>query len=247
MNFLDFFAIAEQDRDLLNPISPEKLERVAGYAGLRDGLNVLDIGSGKGAMLRQWAQRWDILGVGLEANPAFVEQARALAQAEGVAGRLSFWEGRALDFPVKVAGYDVTVCLGATFALGTFSEAVAWMRDHTRPQGVVIVGDVILNKPVAADELRERGAEEWISLAERSRQFCDHGIELLGVAVSSPDEWDHYTSLMWSAVSRWAAQAPDHPHRAEVLSRVQEGREGYLNWQREHLGWAVLVGRVAAP
>ncbi|WP_167757910.1 SAM-dependent methyltransferase [Deinococcus fonticola] len=127
MNFLEFFAIAEQDRDILNPIGPEKLEKVAAYAGLRDGLSVLDVGSGKGALLRQWARNWDIRGVGLELNPAFVQQARELTQAAGLTEKLSFWEGKALDFPVKVAGYDVVVCLGATFAIGTFSEAVAWM------------------------------------------------------------------------------------------------------------------------
>lgn len=52
MHFLEFFTIVEEDRDVLNPVSPGALDRVADYAGLRDGQSVLDIGSGKGAVLR---------------------------------------------------------------------------------------------------------------------------------------------------------------------------------------------------
>lgn len=244
MNFLEFFAIVEQERDILNPISPEKLEKVAAYAGLRDGLSVLDVGSGKGALLRQWARQWDIRGVGLELNPAFVQEAREAAQAQRLSERLSFWEGKALDFPVKTASYDVVVCLGATFALGTFSEALAWMRDHAKPGGVLIVGDVIQSKPTSQEELEAHGWQELPTLAERYQQFQSAGVELIGLSVSSTDDWDHYTSLMWSAVSRWAAENPEHPNLVEVLQKVQEGRVNYLNWEREHLGWAVMVGRV---
>ncbi|WP_158591617.1 SAM-dependent methyltransferase [Deinococcus cavernae] len=247
MNFLEFFAIAEQDRDILNPIGREKLEQVAAYAGLRDGLSVLDVGSGKGALLRQWARNWDIRGVGLELNPAFVQQARELTQAAGLTEKLSFWEGKALDFPVKVAGYDVVVCLGATFAIGTFSEAVAWMGAHVKPGGVLIVGDVVLNSEQAVREAPQN-LVGWShlppTLAGRCQEFQTAGVELIGLSVSSTDDWDHYTSLMWSAVDRWAAQNPEHPNRTEVLQNVQEGKVKYLNWEREHLGWAVMVGRV---
>lgn len=246
MNFLEFFAIAEQDRDILNPISPEKLERVAAYAGLRDGLSVLDIGSGKGAVLRGWARRWNITGAGLELNPAFVRQAREAVQNEGLADRISFWEGKALEFPVRVAGYDVALCLGATFALGTFSEALAWMRDHLKPGGVLVIGDVILNSEQAVQEapVNLAGWEELPpTLARRYEQLAAAGMELIGLSVASVDDWDHYTSLMWSAVKRWAALNPDHPDRAEVLAKMLEGQRKYLNWERENLGWAVMVGR----
>ena len=247
MNFLEFFAIVEQERDILNPISPEKLEKVAVYAGLRDGLSVLDVGSGKGALLQQWAQKWDITGTGLELNPAFVQAARDATQAQGLSEKLSFWEGKALDFPAKIASYDVVVCLGATFALGTFSEAVQWMRNHAKSGGVLIVGDVILTKPLPQKERAEHGWQELPTLTERYEQFRAEGLELIGLTVSSPDDWDHYTSLMWSAVNRWATQNPTHPDRAEVLQKVQEGKQKYLNWEREHLGWAIMVGRVNAP
>ncbi|THF67737.1 hypothetical protein E7T06_19765 [Deinococcus sp. Arct2-2] len=60
------------------------------------------------------------------------------------------------------------------------------------------------------------------------------------------EERDHSSSLMWSAAHRWATASPDHPHHTEGVRRVQEGRAQDLGWQREHVGWAVLVGRIKA-
>lgn len=242
MHFLDFFAIVEQDRDILNPISPEKLWRAAEYAGLRDGLSVLDIGSGKGAMLRQWAQKWHITATGVEPNPAFVRAARALAEEQRVAQHLTFWEGNALDFVPDAGGYDVLTCLGAPFAIGSFSEAASWMAAQTKAGGSVIMGDVYLKAPAPAEAQGQWWASEP-TLAEKVAQFNAAGLELIGLTTSSTADWDHYSSLMWSAVSRWAAESPDHPDRAEVLQKVREGRANYLRWEREYVDWAVLVGR----
>lgn len=242
MNFLDFFAIVEQDRDILNPISAEKLEKVAAYAGLRDGLSVMDIGSGKAAMLRLWAARWDIRGTGLELNPAFVAQAKALAQAEGIAEQLTLWQGKVLDFTPDPAGYDVATCLGAPFAIGSFTEAAQWMTQHTKAGGSVVMGDVYLKAPAPAEAQGEWWAE-LPSLAARSAEFQAVGLELTGLTVATTDDWDQYTSLMWSAVNRWAAEHPDHPHRTEVRQKIEEGRGNYLRWERDYIGWAVWVGR----
>ncbi|PNY80861.1 SAM-dependent methyltransferase [Deinococcus koreensis] len=247
MDFLEFFAIVERDRDLLNPFSPEKLERIAGYADLQDGLRVLDIGSGKGAMLRAWAGRWAITGTGLELNPAFVQEARERAQREGVADRLTFVPGRALDFIPDPAGYDVATCLGATFALGGFTESLAWMRPLVRPGGVLIVGDVFLGQAASPDELEREGWKELLTVAERHAQIGAAGLEVVGFAASSMDDWDHYSSLMWAAVDDWAAQFPEHPDRTEVLEQVRAGQERYFRFERAHLAWGVWVTRPATP
>ena len=241
MDFLQFFAIVEADRDVLNPVSPEKLARVAEYAGLRDGLTVLDIGSGKGAMLRQWAERWDLRGTGLELNSSFVEAARSLAQSQEVTARLRFWEGKALDYAADPDGYDVVTCLGAPFAIGTFSEALAWMARHRKPGGRLVIGDVYLRTFQTPAHLDAAGWAGLPTLEERGAEVRAQGLSLLGLSAASVDDWDHYSSLMWGAAHRWAQEHPDHPDRAELLERVRGGRERYLRWEREHLGWAVWV------
>jgi cyclopropane fatty-acyl-phospholipid synthase-like methyltransferase len=141
MHFTEFFSIVERDLDILNPTSHEKLMLLADYCGLRDGSRVLDVGSGKGYMLRAWAGRSRIEGTGLEINPSFVARARECAGTEGVSDNLTFVEGDAKDFSPKPHSYDIVTCLGAPFAIGSFEEAVAWMLRALRPGGVLAIGD----------------------------------------------------------------------------------------------------------
>ncbi len=66
MHFTDAWAIRERDHDIQNPLSPAKLALLADYCRVRDGLRVLDVGCGKGVLLRTWAQQWAIDGTGLK-------------------------------------------------------------------------------------------------------------------------------------------------------------------------------------
>ncbi|THF85091.1 class I SAM-dependent methyltransferase [Deinococcus sp. KSM4-11] len=245
MDFLEFFSIVEQERDILNPVSPEKLARVAGYAGVKAGADVLDVGSGKGALLRQWAQTWGIRGTGLELNPAFVQEARWRAPKAGRAD-LTFVEGPALDFTPDARGYDVVTCIGATFALGGFPESLAWMRLHVRSGGSLVIGDVYRQGSPIDEALTDAGWSDLPTLDARYAQFTAAGLEVVGFVAASTDDWDHYSTLMWNATRRWAVAHPNHPDRAEVLENVRAGRERYFRFERAHLNWAIWVAREAA-
>ena len=83
MHSFKFFSVVEGDLEILNPASHEKLMLLADYCGVRDGDRVLDVGSGKGYMLREWAKRWEIEGTGLEINPYSVAQARVRVERGG--------------------------------------------------------------------------------------------------------------------------------------------------------------------
>jgi len=58
MHFTKFFSIVEGELEILNPTSHEKLMLLADYCAISDGDRVLDVGSGKGYMLRQWAKHF---------------------------------------------------------------------------------------------------------------------------------------------------------------------------------------------
>ncbi len=247
MHFTEYWAIVEHNHVLQNPTSPEKMALLAEYCGIRNGLRILDIGCGKGYLLRSWASRWAINGTGLEINPWFISSAHEQAISEGVANRLTFLEGAALDFDPDPASYDVVLCIGASFALGGLEAALGWMRQAMHPEGVLAIGEPFLNGASLPKAVRSAWSEAntFSDLATVAAHFPRHGLELHGLIAASPDDWDRYESPKWHAAYAWAAANPDHPDRAELLERVAQSREAYLRWERHYLGWGIFVARLS--
>lgn len=245
MHFTEFWSIVERDHTIQNPSTPEKLRLLDDYCRVRDGLKVLDVGCGKGWLLREWARRWQIAGTGLEINPWFVAEARRLSAANGLDDRIAFLEGPALDFAPDPAGYDVVLCIGASFALGGFDAALDWMRSALRPGGVLAIGEPFANEVPFPEALRDEWGEFPRDLAATAGALAAHGLELSGLVVASPDDWDRYESPKWSAAREWAAEHADHPGRGELLRQVAADRERYLRWERRFLGWAIFVASAA--
>jgi ubiquinone/menaquinone biosynthesis C-methylase UbiE len=241
MHFLDFFAIVGRDLDILNPISREKPMQLVEICDLKQGTRVLDIGCGKGYLLRRWAERWKVEGTGLELNPVFVCEARRLVEAEGVQNFVTVVEGRALEFHVDAEPYDVVTCIGAPFAIGSFEEAVIWMKRALKPGGVLAIGDNFSN--ASTPNVPRVPEEEYTPLAEKVTALEAADLTLISMIGASTDDWDRYVGGSWRAAHSWAAANPEHPDRAELLRTVQEGRDLYLRFTRQHTGWAIFVAR----
>ena len=60
MHSTKFSSVVERDLEILNPTSYEKLMLLADYCSISKGDRVLDVGSGKGYMLRRWAECFGI-------------------------------------------------------------------------------------------------------------------------------------------------------------------------------------------
>jgi cyclopropane fatty-acyl-phospholipid synthase-like methyltransferase len=127
MNRIEFFATIERYHTIQNPTSEEKLDLAARYCAVRDGMRVLDVGCGKGWMLRRLASRFDIRATGLEINRTFAAEARAQSAAQGLSGRIEIVQGDAMDYRAEPASFDLVMCIGASLALGGFESALDWM------------------------------------------------------------------------------------------------------------------------
>lgn len=242
MHSADYWAIVERDHDIQNPTSPAKLALLADYCRVRDGLRVLDVGCGKGWLLRTWAQQSAIDGTGLEINPYFLAAASEQAGTMGVADRVRFVEGPALDSQPEPASYDVVLCIGASFALGGFAAALPWMRRALKGNGVLAIGEVFANDVPFPPDARD---EQPLDLAATVTSIQQHNLGLTSLIAASHDDWDHYESRHWRAVHEWARSNPDHPDLVEVVAQNATARARYFAWERRYLGWAIFVAQPA--
>jgi SAM-dependent methyltransferase len=231
----DYWAIAEADIEIQNPVTDRKLRLLDDYCDIRDGLKVLDIGCGKAWLMRQWAERFDIEGVGLELNPAFAAFARSHTPKRG---RITVVEGPAESFVPEPASFDVALCLGATFALGGFVQSVEWMVRAVKPGGAVVVGDLSTKHRPAVNTHKHfpLDATELAAVMQR------HGCEVSALISASDADFERYMSHHRHATVRWALTHRDHSDHDEVAERSTEEWNYYLRTVRPYLGWTIVVG-----
>ncbi len=236
MDPLSYWAIAERDIEIQNPITDRKLRLLDDYCDIRDGLSVLDIGCGKAWLMRQWAERHAIHGVGIDVNARFLEVARRKAPARG---HLTFHHRSMQGFAVEPASYDIVMCLGAVFTMGEFPQAIDWMVNATKPGGTVVIGDLSTrhHPVVPKGQVLPLDTLQLMGVVER------HGAEVSATINASEADFERYASHHRHATLRWARDNPGHPDHAEVLSKSRADWMYYQQTIRPLLGWTILVGR----
>ena len=231
----DYWAIAEADIEIQNPVTDRKLRLLDDYCDVRDGIKVLDIGCGKAWLMRQWAERYDIEGTGLETNAAFLSFARNRPPKRG---SITYLAGTAESFSPEPASYDVALCLGATFALGGFVQATEWMVRAVKVGGAVAIGDLTLkHRPVV--NTHQHFPLDSIELAAVMQR---HGVEVSALISASDADFERYASHHRHATIRWAIENGSHPDHDDVLNKSSDDWTYYLRTIRPHLGWTIVVG-----
>lgn len=237
MDSKHYWAIAERDIEIQNPITDRKLRLLDDYCDVRDGLRVLDVGCGKAWVMRQWAERFSIEGTGLDHNGQFLDFARARRPSRG---KLTFVEGEARSYAPEPGSFDIVMCIGACFAIGEFAQAVDYLTAAARPGGAVVIGEMTLkHEPPfrSVNEILPLTAVDAMGVIER------HGAEVSALISGSDADFERYVSHHRHATLRWAREHKGHPYQAEVLERSRRDWMHYLKIIRPYLGFSIFVGR----
>jgi SAM-dependent methyltransferase len=247
MDRKNYWATVERDHEIQNPSTAEKLGFLIEHLAIDDGCRILDVGCGKAWLLRAIAGAKAVKALGLEVNPAFAGQARqAIARAD-LKGSVDIREAPALSYEGADKAFDVSLCIGASFAIGSFEDAVDWLHCRTARGGRLAIGEPYARRrPFPASHRGEYGSLER-SLAETAEVLAERDLELTGLIAASTDDWDRYESLHWRAAHAWAQSNPTHPDRDALIERSQHLRQNYLEFEREYLGWAIFICRTEAP
>ena len=235
-----YWDVAERDIEIQNPITDRKLRLLDDYCDIRDGLRVLDVGCGEAWAMRQWAERFDIEGIGIEVNRRFIDTAIRLAAAKRIGHRLTFVHAEARDYRPEPQGFDIVMCLGATFALGGFVETMEWLAAAARPGASIVIGDITLrHRPLVHEGPLPYDVTQAIAVIER------HGGEVSATISASEADFERYASHHRHSTLVWAREHPDHPDVPEMLAKSREDWMHYQQMVRPHLGWTIFVARRA--
>ena len=122
--------------------APQTVE-MAKTLGLAPGVAVLDVGSGIGGPARYFARTWGADVTGVDLTPAFVELATDLTARTGLADRVRFVEGSALDLPFEAGRFDLATMNHVGMNIADKARVFAEVRRVLRPGGRFVVYDLM--------------------------------------------------------------------------------------------------------
>ncbi len=149
-------ALAAAGKDLEN-LKPEDLAPIdefhirgreaslelAERAGLDAGTEVLDIGSGIGGAARLLAARFGCRVTGLDLTEEYCRAATMLAEHTGLAEKVEFRQGNALDLPFEDGAFDLAWTQHAAMNIADKARLYAEARRVLKPGGKLAFYDIL--------------------------------------------------------------------------------------------------------
>jgi SAM-dependent methyltransferase len=141
-------------RTLFPPGGVELYRQIAILTGMREGMEVLDVGCGKAVTLEYFVREHGVHGSGIEHDARLVQSALDRIRGEGLGDRLQVQCAPADQLPYRDEIFDVAVGeLGMTQDADP-EAAVRELVRVTRPGGVVVLVQLVWTAPV--DPARRR-------------------------------------------------------------------------------------------
>ena len=245
MNPIDYHEIVDVFHEHQNPTTTAKLDQVINYCDVQDGQRVLDVGCGKGWFLRRLATQYAISGLGIDLASYAIREADKVANSIELRGQLEFQCLPAGDYMPHEASWDLGVCIGASFAIGSFEDLLDYLTPAVKPGGLLVLGDIYAKQdPMPAASARYFAGGALRTLADTADMLNSDSRSLLAIVDSSQDDWDHYENLHWTAADKWLRENPHDPRRDDFVQTHNNYRREHYRHDRAALGWALFVVRV---
>lgn len=232
MERADYTRIAHTGMAIMNPIPAAKLDEMIELLELPPRGRVVDLGCGKGDLLRRIAARYDVDAVGIDRDAQLL--AEAPPGINVIVADIETWNrGR--------SAFDLVASVGSPAQLASLAGLV-------RPRGLVLYGDGYWRQEPSARYLEALGAtrDELRDYAGTIRRGEELGLTPVYAVTASVDDFDHY-EWSWSMNGeRYASEHPDEPGLDGFLEWIRDGRRRYTELGgRDTLGFGLFLFRAA--
>jgi SAM-dependent methyltransferase len=218
--------IAHGDLTLYNPLSGADLDEAIGLLELPPQARVLDVACGRAEVLRRIAARWQIEGVGYDADAELLERAREASP----------------DLDLRVAEqppagrWDLVVCIASSHAVGGFPQALGRLAELG---DLVLLGEGYWRREPSPEYLEALGGASRDELPSYRGLFAaaeDAGLTPLWSCVASERDWDRYE---WTQVLNAERHGSEQLRERAAAARRRLSMPG----GRETLGFALVLLR----
>jgi SAM-dependent methyltransferase len=218
------------------------VERVASL-GIGAGSRVLDLGCGPAELLRRIVERTGASGVGVDASPFALEEARARIARSSVGDRI---ELRLADVEEieRRPEHDLVLCIGPGWDTGGWSGLAQLAARFVAPGGHLVLGEGAWRRRPTAGELRTLGMDAGAHpISQRVEEIvAKSGVQVLWSARASNEDWDAYGERYRTAMLDFVQSSPEDPLAAAARER---SRNEWPTFELLHstLDFVLVLGR----
>ncbi|ASA19877.1 class I SAM-dependent methyltransferase [Paenibacillus donghaensis] len=165
--------------ETLHPGGFELTKRTAEIAGLKPGLRVLDVSSGRGTQAIFYAQNYGVHVTGIDISPQMIQSATQAAGQAGMADQVSFRAGDSQALPFNEDTFDVVINECAVGIPDDSQQVLNEMVRVVKPGGAVVIHESIWKKELTTaekEELAERYGTTPLELQEWSGMLKTAGV-----------------------------------------------------------------------
>lgn len=248
MDPLKFTTVAHRQHRFCSPIDPANFNALCARVCLASGERVIDLGCGKGEALLRLAGEFQVGGLGVDVNPAFLAEAREQSAARGLAEKVEIRCVSATEVAAPAKSFALGLCIGSTHACGGYRETLAALAIFIRPGGHLLIGELFWNCEPAREYLDFLGAarEDFDSHPGNLATATRLGLEICQSVVSTESDWDGYEALYAESVENYVVEHPTDPDSGAMGSRIREWKEMYRRHGRATFGFALYLLRKPA-
>jgi SAM-dependent methyltransferase len=238
-----YYAVVERYHELQNPTSAAKIRLLGDRLRLGPESHVLDVASGRGGPALILAREFGCRITCVERADEFVTVARRRTQEAGLTELIEIVQADVSEFPLAPERYDAALCLGASFVWDGLAGTLAALVPVVRHGGSVAIGEPYWRTWPLPPDYDPGPGYDFVTLAETVARFESAALTPVTVIDASLDDWDRYSTLHWLAAEDWLAEHPDNPDAPAIRAEHEQFRDRYLRWERDLLGWAIVVAR----
>jgi ubiquinone/menaquinone biosynthesis C-methylase UbiE len=207
--------------EALHPGGFALTKRTAEITGMRPGLRVLDVSSGRGTQSLYYAREFGVVVVGLDISDDMVETATAKAAEHNLTRHVSFKQGDSQHLPYDANSFDVVVNECAVGIPDDSQKVLNEMVRVARPGGCIAVHESTWRRAIPPDDKTDIAERYGTTPLEHAEWM--HMLEIAGVKniVSECEEWSR-PEMFWKV-----RIDKDVRHYSQVLSLTEKATTVY--------------------
>ena len=188
---------------------------------LKKGSKVLDLGCGKGAVLIQLAKIIGCQGMGIDALPEFIEEAKNYASKNKVVGKCKFETGDIRRMVNQLRGYDLVILGSIGPVFGDINSTLLKVQPCIKDNGHIILDDGYLSNDSALK------SQIYYKETDVLQQIESAGMKIIDQTILESDYIKKSNKHIYDSISKRVLELKKkYPEDHSVL-------DGYLKSQEE--------------